>query len=65
MDLSLVEFINVVGFPIAVSIALFSFIREIMRDNRVSESEFRKALEQNTEAMRGIISLIRDIKDIK
>ena len=62
MDLTMVEFINVVGFPIAVSIALFWYNREIMKDNKVTETEFRKALEQNTEVMRELVVLIKDKK---
>lgn len=64
MDLSMVEFINVVGFPISVSIALFWYNREIMKDNKVTESEFRKALEQNTEVMRELVSLIKDKNNV-
>ena len=59
MDLSMVEFINVVGFPISVSIALFWYNREIMKDNRVTETEFRQALNQNTEVMRELTTLIK------
>lgn len=64
MDLSMVEFINVVGFPISVSIALFWYNREIMKDNRVTETEFRQALNQNTEVMRELISLIKDKNNV-
>ena len=62
MDLSMVEFINVVGFPIAVSVALFWYNREIMKDNKIAESEFRQALNQNTQVMQELISLIKDKK---
>ena len=64
MDLSMVEFINVVGFPISVSIALFWYNREIMKDNRVTETEFRQALNQNTEVMRELVSLIKDKNNV-
>lgn len=60
--LTMVEIINVVGFPITVSIVLFWYNREIMKDNKVTESEFRKALEQNTEVMRELVVLIKDKK---
>lgn len=58
----MVEFINVVGFPIAVSVALFWYNREIMKDNKIAESEFRQALNQNTQVMQELISLIKDKK---
>ena len=64
MDLSMVEFINVVGFPISVSIALFWYNREIMKDNKVTETEFRQALNQNTEVMRELVSLIKDKNNV-
>ena len=60
--MSMIEFINVVGFPIAVSVALFWYNREIMKDNKETEIEFRKALEHNTEVMRELISLIKGQK---
>lgn len=62
MDMSTVELINVVGFPITVSIALFWYNREIMKDNKISENEFRQALNQNTEVMRELITLIKGQK---
>lgn len=62
MDMSTVELINVVGFPITVSIALFWYNREIMKDNKITETEFRQALNQNTEVMRELVTLIKGQK---
>lgn len=62
MDMSTVEIINVVGFPITVSIALFWYNREIMKDNKITETEFRQALNQNTEVMRELVTLIKGQK---
>lgn len=60
MDMSTVELINVVGFPITVSIALFWYNREMMKDNKESENGFRDALNQNTAVMRELVMLIKD-----
>lgn len=62
MDMSTVELINVVGFPITVSMALFWYNREIMKDNKITETEFRQALNQNTEVMRELVTLIKEQK---
>lgn len=62
MDMSTVELINVVGFPITVSMALFWYNREIMKDNKTTETEFRQALNQNTEVMRELVALIKGQK---
>lgn len=55
-----VELINVVGFPIAVCITLFWFNRELINTNRQTETEFRIALQQNTEVMRELVGLIKE-----
>lgn len=55
-----VELINVVGFPITVSIALFWYNREMMKENRISETSFRETLQQNTEIMRELVNLIKE-----
>lgn len=60
MDMMNVELINVVGFPIAVCIALFWFNRELINTNRQTETEFRIALQQNTEVMRELVGLIKE-----
>lgn len=60
MDMAGVEIINVVGFPIAVCIALFWFNRELINTNRETENEFRQALQQNTDVMRELVTLIRE-----
>lgn len=60
MDMTTVELINVVGFPITVSIALFWYNREMMKENRISETSFRETLQQNTEIMRELVNLIKE-----
>lgn len=60
MDMTTVELINVVGFPITVSIALFWYNREMMKENRLSETSFRETLQQNTEIMRELVNLIKE-----
>ena len=60
MDMTTVELINVVGFPITVSIALFWYNREMMKENRLSETSFRETLKQNTEIMRELVNLIKE-----
>ena len=60
MDMMNAELINVVGFPIAVCIALFWFNRELINTNRQTETEFRIALQQNTEVMRELVGLIKE-----
>jgi len=60
MDMAAIEIINVVGFPIAVCIALFWFTNQMIKDNRKTEAEFRQALQQNTDVMRELVILIRE-----
>lgn len=60
MDMTTVELINVVGFPITVSIALFWYNREMMKENKLSETSFRETLQQNTEVMRELVILIKE-----
>lgn len=60
MEMTMIEIINVVGFPIAVSIALFWFNRELIKDNRETEDEFRLTIQQNTDVMRELIQLIKE-----
>lgn len=60
MDITTVELINVVGFPITVSIALFWYNREMMKENKLSENSFRETLQQNTEVMRELVILIKE-----
>lgn len=64
MDMSIVELINVVGFPITVSIALFWYNREIMKDNKETETEFRQTINQNTEVMRELVTLIKEKNNV-
>lgn len=60
MDMAMIEVVNVVGFPIAVCIALFWFNTQMIKDNRLTEAEFRATLQANTEVMRELIILIRE-----
>ena len=60
MEMTMIEIINVVGFPIAVSIALFWVNRELIKDNRETEDEFRLTIQQNTDVMRELIQLIKE-----
>jgi uncharacterized protein YcfL len=60
MDMAAVEIINVVGFPIAVCIALFWFNNQMIKDNRQTENEFRLVLQRNTEVMVELINLIKE-----
>lgn len=62
--MSIVELINVVGFPITVSIALFWYNREIMKDNKETETEFRQTINQNTEVMRELVTLIKEKNNV-
>lgn len=64
MDMSVVEFINVVGFPITVSVALFWYNREMMKDNRTAEDSFRSTIQQNTDVMRELVTLIKGKNDV-
>lgn len=59
MDMAMVEVINVVGFPIAVAIALFWLNRETIQANKETEKELRNALEQNTQVMREVLHQLK------
>lgn len=46
-----VELINVVGFPVAVCIALFYVIREMSKNHKETILEFKNSIDQNTKAL--------------
>ena len=48
----LVELINVLGFPIAVCIALFYINREMIQQQQKLLTEFQNTIRDNTEIMR-------------
>lgn len=48
----LVELINVLGFPIAVCIALFYINREMIQQQQKLLTEFQNTIRDNTEMMR-------------
>lgn len=52
------ELINVVGFPIAVCIALFYVIREMLKNHKETIGEFTKSIDKNTDAMNQLINRI-------
>lgn len=58
MDLINAELINVVGFPIAVCIALFYIIREMSKNHKDTILEFKRSVDQNTQALNQLINKI-------
>lgn len=52
------ELINVVGFPIAVCIALFYIIREMSKNHKDTILEFKRSVDQNTVALNQLINKI-------
>ena len=48
----LIELINVLGFPIAVCLALFYINREMMMQQQKLLTEFQNTVRDNTEMMR-------------
>lgn len=58
MDLINAELINVVGFPIAVCIALFYIIREMSKNHKETILEFKRSVDQNTQALNQLINKI-------
>lgn len=49
-----VELINVVGFPVAVCIALFYVIREMSKNHKETILEFKNSIDQNTKALNNL-----------
>lgn len=60
--MAIIEVINVVGFPIAVSVALFWLNRETIQANKQTESELRTAIQDNTNVMRELVIIIKEMK---
>lgn len=58
MEMLSAELINVVGFPIAVCIALFYIMREMSKNHRVTILEFKRSVDQNTIALNQLINRI-------
>lgn len=58
MDALNVELINVVGFPVAVCIALFYIIREMSTNHKETILEFKNSIDQNTQALHELINKI-------
>lgn len=64
MEMINAELINVVGFPIAVCIALFYIIREMSKNHKETILEFKRSVDQNTIALNQLINKIdRDGKN--
>lgn len=58
MEMLTTELINVVGFPIAVCIALFYIIREMSKNHKATILEFKRSVDQNTIALNQLINRI-------
>ena len=56
MDMLNVELINVVGFPVAVCIALFYVIREMSKNHKETILEFKTSVDKNTDALNQLIN---------
>lgn len=52
------ELINVVGFPIAVCMALFYIIREMSKNHKETILEFKSSVDLNTAALNQLINKI-------
>lgn len=50
------ELINIVGFPIAVCMALFYIIREMSKNHKETILEFKRSIDQNTIALNQLIN---------
>ena len=58
MDMLNAELINIVGFPIAVCMALFYIIREMSKNHKETILEFKASVDQNTQALNQLINKI-------
>lgn len=58
MDMLNAELINIVGFPIAVCIALFYIMREMSKNHKETILEFKRSVDQNTQALNQLINKI-------
>lgn len=52
------ELINVVGFPVAVCIALFYVIHEMTKNHKETILQFKASVDKNTEALNQLINKI-------
>lgn len=58
MEMLDAELINIVGFPIAVCMALFYIIREMSKNHKETILEFKNSIDQNTKALHQLINKI-------
>ena len=58
MEMLNAELINIVGFPIAVCMALFYIIREMSKNHKETILEFKASVDQNTQALNQLINKI-------
>lgn len=56
---TIIEFINGVGFPIAVCIALFWFNRDTIREQQKLLIELKDIIRDNSEVMKDLIDEIK------
>ena len=56
---AIVDIINGVGFPIAVSIALFWFNRETIKEQQKILIEFKDIIRDNSEVMRDLVDELK------
>lgn len=56
---AIIEFINGVGFPIAVCIALFWFNRDTIREQQKLLVELKDIIRDNSEVMKDLIDEIK------
>lgn len=56
---SIIDFINGVGFPIAVCIALFWFNRDTIREQQKLLIELKDIIRDNSEVMKDLIDEIK------
>ena len=58
METITTEFVNVVGFPVAVCFALVWVIRDMSKNKSELLKEFRQAIDNNTAAIHSMIQQI-------
>lgn len=58
MEMLNAELINIVGFPIAVCIALFYIIREMSKNHKETILQFKYSVDENTKALHHLINKI-------
>lgn len=55
-----IEFINTVGFPIAVCIALFWFIRDTLKKHQNLMEQFNNSINLNTETIKLLVQKLSE-----